>query len=152
MLPPPIVWAVDALCFRHVCPSVCASRQRHSLTDLSLTFSYLLSTNVIISSCTLLSHRHSLYWDRSISVMQANHKANEERKNCILDINDVQGHADNLRSKSRQDFNNSLSPRRFVTSSSLLASALWLVFECHRVLPGHIGGAFAKPYGRDFAV
>jgi len=80
--------------------------------------------------------------------MQANHKANEERKNCILDINDVQGHADNLRSKSRQDFNNSLSPRRFVTSSSLLASALWLVLQCHGVLPWHIGGAFAKPYGR----
>ena len=49
-----------------------------------------------------------------MSLMQANHKANEERKSCNVEINDVHGHAENLRSKSRQDVSNPTTPRRFV--------------------------------------
>jgi len=45
--------------------------------------------------------------------MQAYHKANEERKSCISETSDVQGHAENLKTKSR-DGNNPLTPRRFV--------------------------------------
>jgi len=59
--------------------------------------------------------------------MQVNHKANEERKNCISEINDVQGHAENLRSRSRQDFNNSLSPRRFATFCLGQGAVAWWV-------------------------
>jgi len=49
----------------------------------------------------------------ALSAAQMNHKANEDRKNCILEMGDVQGHAENLRSKSRNR-SNPVTPRRFV--------------------------------------
>jgi len=46
--------------------------------------------------------------------LQANHKATIERKNCISEISDAHGHAENLRSKSQRDVSKPLTPRRFV--------------------------------------